>query len=690
MLSQKKIWWGLLALFMIIGIKSTSTLIAKQWLLGQAQTHGEQRLLDYIGDVRHALRRFYHLPYLVTNEPVVQQLLQGNESQIPPIQTMLKKLDKAANTKGWYILSSAGEVIVSSKQEESWNPHDGAAIREQIHQQREGISLVTKSVGATPFYFLAAPIYIDFTIAGIIAVQIDLRVLAEQWFANDEIILFQNANQQYFLSSSTIYSADWFNSNLGTTHSVQISALYSGTHLKLWDLQSEAYLAQGVTLDDLNWTLTYLTPLKSLYQTVRWISMSCVATIIVLLLIGVLRYEQYQKQLSKQKLQQIIQESEQRQRNMIQKTHVGLLLIAPNGRIEEINPMAKRYFSLSELMVNNVLAWELFESGNPHATVPILLKNLTQNQELADITGVETLARRSDGSLFPILFSLTSIQWKECQHYLVTIIDISKRKKAEMALQVANQELQHRVAERTVELKSAQQELIEASKMAALGRMSSAITHELNQPLTGLRTLLSSNELLLARGKMQLLQANMKLANTLIDRMANMTSQLKSFAFNRPETLTPVSIPEALQEVLRIHQDRLAKVDVRIRLSSELPLVMGEEQRLRQVLGNLITNALDAMQTQSSPKLSISAHQQEDQISILVCDNGCGIAEDQLTTIFEPFQTSKKMGEGLGLGLSITANSVRDMQGTVRAYLNPEAGMTFEVQLTAALISEEA
>jgi PAS domain S-box-containing protein len=409
-----------------------------------------------------------------------------------------------------------------------------------------------------------------------------------------------------------------------------------------------------------------------------------VVAVLLLILLGTLRYEQYQKQISQRKLQEIVQESERRQRNMIQKTHVGLLLLDESGRIEEINPMAKRYFSLSELMVKNVRAWELFDIGNPNATIPLLLENLARNQELADITSVETMARRSDGSLFPILFSLTSVQWKDKRHYLVTILDISKRKKAEIALQTANQELQHRVEERTAELKSAQQELIDASKMAALGRMSSAITHELNQPLTGLRTLLSSNELLLARGETQLAQANMKLVHTLIDRMANMTTQLKSFAFNRPETLTPVSIPDALQEILRVHQARLNRVDVRVRMSSELPLVRGEEQRLRQVLGNLITNALDAMQDQPEAKLIISASDEAGKVMIRVRDNGCGIDEDKLTTIFEPFQTSKKMGEGLGLGLSITANSVRDMQGTIRAVNNPEGGMTFEVTLSAS------
>lgn len=683
-LAQKKFGLAMLALLLILGVKSASTNIVKQWQLEQAQSHGEQRLLDYIGDVRKTLRRFYHLPYLITNELISQQLLSGNTSVMDEMQATLGKLDKAANTKGWYVLSSSGDVLVSSKDAENWNTHDGDAIVAKIHEQREGISIVTKAIGATPIYFLAAPIYIDLDIVGIVAVQIDLSVLADQWFANDELILFQNASGQYFLSSSPQYSADWLNAHPHITNAAQPIHLYNGTRLVLWNLQSDPYLAQSVTLDDLNWTLTYLTPMKSLYQTVNWISMSCVVAVLLLILLGTLRYEQYQKQISQRKLQEIVQESERRQRNMIQKTHVGLLLLDESGRIEEINPMAKRYFSLSELMVKNVRAWELFDIGNPNATIPLLLENLARNQELADITSVETMARRSDGSLFPILFSLTSVQWKDKRHYLVTILDISKRKKAEIALQTANQELQHRVEERTAELKSAQQELIDASKMAALGRMSSAITHELNQPLTGLRTLLSSNELLLARGETQLAQANMKLVHTLIDRMANMTTQLKSFAFNRPETLTPVSIPDALQEILRVHQARLDRVDVRVRMSSELPLVRGEEQRLRQVLGNLITNALDAMQDQPEAKLIISASAEAGKVMIRVRDNGCGIDVDKLTTIFEPFQTSKKMGEGLGLGLSITANSVRDMQGTIRAVNNPEGGMTFEVTLSAS------
>jgi len=346
--------------------------------------------------------------------------------------------------------------------------------------------------------------------------------------------------------------------------------------------------------------------------------------------------------------------------------------------------MAKNYFCLSDSMINNIKAWQLFEASNPNSTTLQLLKNLEQHQELAEITSVETMARRSDGSYFPVLFSISPFPWHATTYYLCTVIDISKRKKAEIAVQEANKTLQLRVEERTQDLKDAQQELVESSKLAALGRMSSAITHELNQPLTGLKTLLSSNQLLMERGETKMLKANMDLVMSLIDRMANMTSQLKSFAFQRLEKPYPVSLTDALQEILRIHQAELENVDIRVRVASNISMVMGEEARLRQVLGNLLRNAVDATKNQKPATIVISAHTEQQRVIIKVQDNGCGVSEDQLETIFEPFHTNKKMGEGLGLGLAITANNVRDMQGYLIAKNNPEQGMTFTLTLKSA------
>lgn len=125
-------------------------------------------------------------------------------------------------------------------------------------------------------------------------------------------------------------------------------------------------------------------------------------------------------------------------------------------------------------------------------------------------------------------------------------------------------------------------------------------------------------------------------------------------------------------------------MDVRVRIPSDIPQIQGEEQRLQQVLGNLISNALDATQSRDKPQLSIVVTPTNSDVEVVVSDNGCGVALEQLDTIFEPFQTSKKIGEGLGLGLSITANNMRDMNGQVTAQRNPGSGMSFILRFQLA------
>ncbi|MBE3664329.1 hypothetical protein BOO35_04175 [Vibrio navarrensis] len=126
-----------------------------------------------------------------------------------------------------------------------------------------------------------------------------------------------------------------------------------------------------------------------------------------------------------------------------------------------------------------------------------------------------------------------------------------------------------------------------------------------------------------------------------------------------------------------IYQAELAPIDVRVRLPHPLANVLGEEQRLRQVLGNLISNAIDAMKATAQPQLMISASIAQNELSLAISDNGCGVSEERLSQLFEPFATSKKIGEGLGLGLSITANNMRDMQGRISVNKNASAGLTF-------------
>ncbi|OOE96212.1 PAS domain-containing sensor histidine kinase [Salinivibrio sp. MA351] len=658
------------------------------------QTHAEvqNKLLNYIGDVRRALRRFYHLPYLLTNHPDTLAIMKGERHETVAFQVKLTQLDKAANTEGWTLLSTSGDVLASSLIDERFSRPDRLAIVEQVLRQGEGVSLVNKTKGYGPLYYLSAPVFDDLNIAGIVVVQIDLSFLTEQPIASDDLILLQNRQQRFFLSSSSQYSADWLNAaqlnapTQGNKQTVerQTRYLYDSTAISQWRFNATPFLGHTVKLDDLKWSVSYLTPYKPIKDTANLFAWGVAAVLLVVILLLIIGQQRQQKHRHQQRIQSLLQESQRRLKQMIDKTQVGLLLIDEQGSLYDLNPMAKRLFGLPENNHHRIFAWELFDTGNPHSTTLTLLKNLDKHNELAELNAVETMARRSDSSVFPALFSLTRFPWHDEQYYLATLIDISKRKKAEQSLQQMNQALTERVEERTQALQQAQAQLIEASKMAALGRMSSAITHELNQPLTGLRTLLTSNTLLTERGETEKVKANNQLVQKLIDRMTNMTSQLKTFAYNKPHHLHAVSLPDALNETLRVYQAQLANIDVRVRMPHDTPMILGEGQRLLQILGNLVSNACDAMTNTAAPTLVFGVTPAKTAVEMTVSDNGCGASAEALESMFEPFVTSKKIGEGLGLGLAITANNVRDINGKIRVAPNSQGGLTFTLTFQPA------
>ncbi|MDN3610767.1 ATP-binding protein [Vibrio ostreicida] len=682
MMGQHRGWFLLVASLLMGLAKWAGEEAATQWQLEQFRQEVGQNLLNYIIEVRRSLKRFSPLPYLIAHDTLSQRYLRGNTTLRPQVEKQLIQLDKAANTKGWYLLSKQGEVMVSSKENSSISHSDSHAIAAKISQERDHVSIVTKSRGETPEYFLAAPVYLGLEVAGIAAIKVDLSLLHDQWVTNKDMVWFQNSRAQFFLPFSKSLNYRWLNRSFHKKTS-EIVTLHNQTQITLWQLNQQKYLSQSVTLDDLGWQLTYLKSIASLDQTVRWVGWLSALMCLFILLLFVIRYQGHQKKIHAIHMQALIEQSEKRLSGMINKTHVSLLLLDQHGAIQTLNPMAKRDFNLSDGMLPYLEAWQLFDTGNPNSTALQLLHNLAQHGELAEVSRVETMAQRSDGSHFPVLFSISPFAWYSSYYYLCTVIDISKRKQAEVALESANQQLQKRVEERTQALKQAQEDLIEASKLAALGKMSSAITHEFNQPLTGLKTLLSSNQLLLERGETAKLNANMKLVQTLIDRMVSMTSQLKSFAFKRLDYNQPISLIQVVEEVLLLEQDALNTIEVRLRIKPECAQVMGDEGLLRQVIGNLISNAIDAIKDQTLPHITINAHRQNQQVNVEVIDNGCGVDPSRLPHIFEPFQTNKKVGEGLGLGLAITANHLKEMQGHVWAKNNTKAGMTFTLTLEA-------
>ena len=270
------------------------------------------------------------------------------------------------------------------------------------------------------------------------------------------------------------------------------------------------------------------------------------------------------------------------------------------------------------------------------------------------------------------------------------------------ALQRANDELEAKVLERTAQLETsnqslrrevlerqhaeevlrqAQEELVQAGKLAALGQLSAGISHELGQPLTALRALAQNGCLLLERDRPLSARDNFKSILDLAERMGRITSQLKSFARKTPRDERSLPLIIAIDHASQVLAARLADegVELVVGIAEDLA-VRCDAYRLEQVLVNLMANAMDAMRAAPVKRLVIGAEVREERVVVGVLDSGPGIPQDLAERLFEPFFTTKAPGEGLGLGLVISSHIVREFGGSLRLAPAP-AGAMFEFDL---------
>jgi len=256
-----------------------------------------------------------------------------------------------------------------------------------------------------------------------------------------------------------------------------------------------------------------------------------------------------------------------------------------------------------------------------------------------------------------------------------------QRESAELRL--LNARLQREIAEREKvqkDLAVAELTLAQSSKLAALGEMSAAVSHELNQPLAAMKTYLAGARLLLQRKRPDEALSSFQRIDDLIDRMAAITRQLKSYARKGGEAFEPVDLRTCVSSALAMMEPQL-KLRV-VRITRALPrapvMVMADRIRLEQVIINLLRNALDATRDAPEPQIDLMLSTGE-TATLTVRDNGHGIAD--LVNLFEPFYTTKKAGEGVGLGLAISSGIVTDLGGRLTAHNATGGGAVFEMQL---------
>ena len=278
---------------------------------------------------------------------------------------------------------------------------------------------------------------------------------------------------------------------------------------------------------------------------------------------------------------------------------------------------------------------------------------------------------------------------------------------ARIALQQANDQLERNVQERTQALSDANlrlqdeigerkrveetlratlEDLVHTARMAVLGQMSAGITHELNQPLAALRTLSGNTVVFLERGQHEEAASNLRIIGQLIDHMGKITSQLKTFARKSAVELRWVNVPAVVNDAMFLLCQSVptAALCIEQRFEPKDLTAVCDANLLKQILLNLLTNAIDAVEGAVRPHILVHASVEDGVVRIEVHDNGPGISEDMSKHLFEPFYSTKGQGRGLGLGLTISADIVRKLSGTLTTGRSAAlGGALFTIQLKA-------
>jgi len=251
-------------------------------------------------------------------------------------------------------------------------------------------------------------------------------------------------------------------------------------------------------------------------------------------------------------------------------------------------------------------------------------------------------------------------------------------------LTVANSSLRREVHERQeaeAALKHAQEELIQAGKLSALGQMSAGISHELNQPLMAIRQFADNGAAFLTRGREEKAAENLNRISDMAARMARIIKNLRAFARNENEPMGKVDLIQVINTAVELTDARLRAEGVEmVWTPPDSPVfAWGGEVRLVQVFVNLINNAADAMSQQDDRLIRIEIDSRE-KLTVTVRDIGPGIKNTE--KLFEPFYSTKAVGssEGMGLGLSISYGLVQSFGGNIRG-ANAPTGAVFTVEL---------
>ncbi|TGN39184.1 sensor histidine kinase [Marinobacter confluentis] len=667
-------FWLVLGLVgVILAILATDSWLMR-YEINQAKADSLQRLGAYRTSLLATIDRHLYLPQVLASDPRIVSSLQSLPDQ--PVtgysqgSGLLARINRQAESDEIFLMNPEGVTYYSSNYNADTSfVGKNYGFRPYFLDAMAGDAGFYFAVGATsgiPGLFLSAPVREEGgATLGVIVIKIDLARLEQSWassgdpvWVTDEngIIFLAADSQWHYFSLRPISSA--LESRLARTQQYgkgRVEPLEKVTQwqstewttLELKNAGPQVVFASAI--DDYPWRMHLRVPLERIRARV-FSKQVLMVLIYASFAVGSLFYRERRRRTEAQEsLVRLTAERESHQRAIIQNTDVGLLNLDSRFRPIFLNEQARTLFGLEE-PDQNYAPTDLIDPWSPEAA----------GQGACRAEGV-----RSDGSRFPVIYTLNPIRAGEKDEFILTVQDITELTAAQQALQKINKALERRVRERTRDLEQAQAALAQNQKLAALGRMSAAIAHEINQPITALSNFVASSQVLLERDKPEAVSENLVKIESLVQRLSKLSRQLRIFSGKRNSGSAFVSVQAPIHYAMELLGPRLEEEQVKCIV--DLPRdysVQANAMVLEQIVVNLLTNAIDALAGQPDGRITIHVKELDEpaeQVALSIEDNGPGMSDEELARVFEPFFTTKPMGQGVGLGLAISYSLACDI-----------------------------
>lgn len=704
----------------------------------QAMDNLQQKTLAdmnrYMLNLQQTLDRYKDLPRLLsTHSELINTLLYGTSHDAKMRANLyLEQVNNVIGASDTYLMNAEGVTISASNwssdasfvgRDFGFRPYFQDAI-----QGRAGRYFALGTTSKKRGYFFSYPVEHRGKIMGAVVVKIDLNEIETDWndvstdliVSDDDGVIFISTRKDWKFHTLTplseadaqrIYRSMRYGDYPLTSLDIikreqrddgsQLITLVDAETVRnsaLDGLKSGEFLLQSTAVTGAGFTVSILASMKPVQkQVINAVMLAAFVYIaLVLLVMVVISRRRIVKERArfKQRELQSLERNESRIRGIIDNTQAGLITLDKDGRVESFNRTAEKLFGYNEEGVKH----QYFSLFLSEADRPVCWQHITQAAlaELSDLV-IEASGKRQNGTYFPIELTIGKMPRENSLHFIVTIHDITQRKEYELALKNSQAELESRVRERTVDLtcannklreeidlhKNTQNELIQTAKLAVLGQMSAGINHELNQPLTAIRAYADNARQFLKMDRLEPVGTNLAEISQLTERMAKIIHPLKEFARKTNGQAESVSMKSVKDGAMSIMYGRLGREKVLISWPKRLEssYVLGDIVRIEQVMVNLIGNAMHAMENLEDKKIDITLTYKDAKQVLQIRDYGPGIPDEELERVFEPFYTTKKAGQGLGLGLSISYRIIDSLGGALSVANHPEGGAVFTLSL---------